>query len=753
MIVVLGLLILSVVSVNGQTIQEDTARITKQLNSGQDIYLEKPLEAAALWEEGLELCEELLPTLTDDSLKRFVLTSKSDLLFNLSQIHRNQGEVKKTVQYLEAALEIDIELNNRSNISSSYNDLGVIYSDMGLFDKALDYYVKSLQIDRELNNLQGVASSLINLGYLHSGQFNYDEALRFFNQSLEIQKKELDSLGMITSYNNLASVHYSLDQYDLALKNARASLVYSTALKYKSSQANSLSKIGQVFLIRDQQDSAKWYLQRSLELRTSINDQDGIFTSAIDLANLHQKADLQEAFNYGNLSYSIAKKTNYPNHLREAAKLLSQLYSEQGDYKKAFEMQTVYQENLMASIDSDKTKQLFKKQFEAEYANQRLQDSLINLEKEALNLAEKNKIQYEKERLQEKQQERDKRNQLFLIGSAITLGLMLVIIYILVRNNRAKQAANRVIEEQKQAVERQKSKIETQHQQLEKTHKSISDSIVYAKRLQKAIMPETGELEQAFKQHFVLFKPKDVVSGDFYWYHELANGDKLLAVADCTGHGVPGAMVSIVCSNALKRSVQEFGLTEPKDILEKTREIVIENYALDNRTKISSRQMVIRDGMDIALCKLSGQQVTFAGANNPLWIVKKTENDTIHETKSESSSEKIKSELVGNHVFIEVRADKQPVGEYVQMEPFKQETIDLTSGDTIYMFSDGFADQFGGSESSGGKKFKYKPFKELLIRISQENPDSQKHNLEKVFNDWKGELDQVDDLCIMGIRL
>ncbi len=727
-----SLLSFPVAHTNGQNIQADTAKIAKLLSDGQGIYLEKPIEAQALWEDGLSLCEKLLPHLTDDSLKRYVLVSKSDLLFNLSQIHRNQGEVVKTVQNLEAALEIDIELNNRENISSSYNDLGVIYSDMGLFEKALDYYVKSLQIDRELGNQQGVASSLINLGYLHSGQRNFEEALSFFNQSLDIQKKVFDTLGMITSYNNLASVHFSMDQYELSLKNARQSLVYSTALKSKSSQANSLSKIGNVFMVQERYDSAKHYLLKSLSIRSGINDQDGIFTSAIELANFyHDSQNLPEALTYGKLSYSIAQKTEYPFHLRESSKLLSRLFAEQGDYQKAYDMQGIYEKNLAASIDSDKSKQLFKKQFEAKYANQRLQDSLINLEKEALNLAERSKIEFEKEIMEERQNERNRRNRLFLAGAIIALILMLVIIYIQMRNNRAKQAANKVIAEQKLAVEQQKSQIETQHRQLERTHKSISDSIVYAKRLQKAIMPGKTELESAFEQHFVLFKPKDVVSGDFYWFHELPSRDQLIAVADCTGHGVPGAMVSIVCSNALKRSVREFGLTQPKDILEKTRELVIENYAHDNQREINSRKMDIRDGMDIALCKISGRQITYAGANNPRWVI-----------KSGEVSE-----------FLEMKPNKQPIGKYVQMKPFTEDVLELDKGDMLYMFSDGFADQFGGNYPGPGKKFKYKPFKELLIRISNDDVDSQRQTLDRAFNDWKGDREQIDDLCVMGIRI
>jgi len=193
----------------------------------------------------------------------------------------------------------------------------------------------------------------------------------------------------------------------------------------------------------------------------------------------------------------------------------------------------------------------------------------------------------------------------------------------------------------------------------------------------------------------------------------------LFAAADCTGHGVPGAMVSVVCNGGLNRSVREYGLTNPGEILDKTRDIVIEEFAKSEEE--------VKDGMDIALCSIKGKKLKYAGANNPLWIIQKDGTEVI-----------------------QIKADKQPIGKYAQEHPFKTHEIDVNEGDTIYLFSDGYQDQFGGEK---GKKFKTANLKRLLLTIQNETIDKQKELLIKAFEDWKGELEQVDDVCVIGVRV
>jgi serine phosphatase RsbU (regulator of sigma subunit) len=261
--------------------------------------------------------------------------------------------------------------------------------------------------------------------------------------------------------------------------------------------------------------------------------------------------------------------------------------------------------------------------------------------------------------------------------------------------------------------------IRKQKEIIEEAHKEITDSISYAKRIQNAILPSEKMIQKHLKDSFMLYKPKDVVAGDFYWIQE--KDDKLMfAVADCTGHGVPGAMVSVVCNNALGRSIREYDLTEPGKILDKTREIVIQQFD----TSVSMKEEV-RDGMDIALCTLHGYTLKYSGANNPLWIVRKGE-------------------------ILETKADKQPIGKFESSKPYTTHTFELEKGDSIYLFTDGYADQFGGEK---GKKFRIKALKELILASQDKEMVDQKTVLDENFENWKGQLEQIDDICILGFRI
>ena len=282
--------------------------------------------------------------------------------------------------------------------------------------------------------------------------------------------------------------------------------------------------------------------------------------------------------------------------------------------------------------------------------------------------------------------------------------------------------------------------IKQQKELLEEKQKEILDSIEYALRIQTAILPPQKIVKQYLENSFIVYKPKDIVAGDFYWM-ETVNDLVLFAACDCTGHGVPGAMVSVVCHNALNRAVREFGLTEPAKILDKTAEIVIENF--------SKSEEDIKDGMDISLVSLkldsSKSKVThieWAGANNPLWIVRKT-NDT---TDAELSNFKL-----SNFELIETKADKQPIGMNEYSKPFTNHTFTLNSGDTIYLFTDGFADQFGGE--TGEKKLTKKRFKELILSIQDKSMQEQGIALDKFITEYRKEVEQIDDILVMGVRV
>ncbi|MEQ8324825.1 MAG: SpoIIE family protein phosphatase [Vicingaceae bacterium] len=293
---------------------------------------------------------------------------------------------------------------------------------------------------------------------------------------------------------------------------------------------------------------------------------------------------------------------------------------------------------------------------------------------------------------------------------------------------------------QKDEIEKQKNEVEKQRFELEVKNADITSSINYAQRLQRAILPEDKLIKEYLQDSFVLYKPKDIVSGDFYWLGHV-NGESgrdltLFAAVDCTGHGVPGAFVSVVANGGLNRAVKEYGLIEPASILEKLNEIVVET--------LSKGENELRDGMDISLCSFDFErmEMEFAGANNSAYLVRR--NVSQMDLGLNGTGRYHKSDLV------EIRPNKQPVGYYEFKEAFVNNKIKIQKGDVIYLFSDGYADQFGGPR---GKKYNYPRFKDFLTSIAHKPMEEQKHLIDIEFETWRGKEDQVDDIIVAGIRV
>jgi len=319
-----------------------------------------------------------------------------------------------------------------------------------------------------------------------------------------------------------------------------------------------------------------------------------------------------------------------------------------------------------------------------------------------------------------------KRTWFVVTVSVIVLGLLIFGLWIReVYNNNLKSYLKYQINKRTTQLEEQSLEISHQNQE-------ILDSIIYAKRLQSAILPKMEQFDSLLEEVFVLYIPKDIVAGDFYWLHE-QNGNVLFAAADCTGHGVPGAMVSVVCHNALNQSVNEYKLETPSHILDQTAMLVDETFARSGED--------VKDGMDISLCGFNreSRKLSWAGAYNPIWIV----------------TERLIPELgdptmaVDNCQLYEIKADKQPIGRYPNRSLYTNHELILEKGDCFYVFTDGFPDQFGGPK---GRKFMYKSFKQLLMRISSKPMSHQQVELNNVLSDWMGELEQVDDILIIGNR-
>ncbi|MBK7310298.1 MAG: SpoIIE family protein phosphatase [Sphingobacteriaceae bacterium] len=312
----------------------------------------------------------------------------------------------------------------------------------------------------------------------------------------------------------------------------------------------------------------------------------------------------------------------------------------------------------------------------------------------------------------------EKNKRLFLYGG---LAILLFVVIFVFNRLQVTKKQKEVIAKQKLEVESQNELIVKQKELVEEKQKEIVDSINYAKRIQQAVLTGNEVWQNIAKDHFILFQPKDIVSGDFYWATNVNSNLSIFALADCTGHGVPGGFMSMLGNSFLNEIIVEKKIHQPGEILNQLRDKIIKALAQEGQ----SNQ---KDGMDICLCTYDKKKGTldFAGANNPLWIVNSNE-------------------------ITEYKGDKMPIGVYVnELKPFSNTTINIKDGDCLYLITDGFADQFGGDK---GKKFKYKPLMELLQKNQQRSMNEQGAIFLSVINDWKKGYEQVDDISLIGIRV
>lgn len=417
-----------------------------------------------------------------------------------------------------------------------------------------------------------------------------------------------------------------------------------------------------------------------------MNRKDGIIMQYGNIGSLYTSmGKFKEAESYLLKSLQLADSINSQDDRKIAQYHLSRLYDTTGQHKKALEYYKRFVKTRDQMYDEEREEKLMELQATYEFNK-----------KTALMEAEQ-----EKERAISESERKKQQSILWIVAGGVLI--MAFFTFNTYRKNKT--------------ITLQKNLVEKKNTIIEEKQREITESINYAQRIQHAILPPVSILSEVFKENFVLYKPKDIVAGDFYWIERI-NDTLFIAAADSTGHGVPGAMVSVVCSNALNRSIKEFKLIDTGQILDKARELVLETFEKSSDD--------VKDGMDISLLSYNFKSKTlyWSGANNPLWYIQDNE-------------------------LKEIKGDKQPIGKTEYPKPFTTHQIAYKENTIFYLFTDGLADQFGGPK---GKKFKYRQFLEMISSHSQLTLQQQANTIEKTFNSWKGDLEQVDDVCVIGIK-
>lgn len=632
----------------------------------------------------------------------------------------NYVNYDSSINYYNQAIEIHRKsregltyLNNNkiyydNELSNLYNIAGKAYLRSIDYKNAIKYQEMALNIC-DTSNKEIYSNILTELGHLYATNFNYKLASQYIEKSLSLRKSmdtsKINILALIAwSYSDIGFYYFKNNKTKKALNYFNnAILTWDNIIQKDNNLKNKVNaekakvylSIGKTLNALDKAEDCQNYYYKSYNIFKEIFEKDDILKDAIQESYQNTIIELAKfQFELENYQYALQFLNDHKelfNSVHSNIQLNSvqthlyyKIFKNLNQPKKALE----YFEHYTLFRDSTKSNDKIKEINKFELKLKAKQDSINNAHQKEIAAKE-----YENDI-----NEKEKKQLILQIGIVALFLLLCIGLW----SYSQKKKANHLISIQKQLVEEK--------------NKDIIDSMNYARRIQSAILPPNSLIQKQLPNSFIFYLPKDIVAGDFYWLETLGK-TILFAVADCTGHGIPGAMVSVIGNNSLNRSVREHKLTKPGKVLDKAREILIKEF--------EKSEQEVKDGMDISLCAINGNQLEFAGANNPLWIVR-------------------------NGELIETRGDKQPIGKYDDAKPFTNNQFDLQKEDTIYIFSDGFADQFGGEK---GKKFKKANFKKLLLSIQDQTMSEQKVIIEKEFKNWKGQHEQIDDVCVMGLRI
>jgi len=577
-------------------------------------------------------------------------------------------------------------------MANCLNNNAIIYSSTGQYDLALDNQLRALGMYRQIHNGTMTANSLNNMGLLYVNQERNDEAYPWIMQAIQLMKDSGFTLLLRNPYNNLGVVYQRKLRLDSAIHYFTAAIpLYEEAGDYYQ-LAGCYNNLALVYDLQNDTTHCLEYNRKAIAIRNEIGDLPGIATSRLNMGVTYQKANRPDlALPFLRSAILLADTLHMQNVLYEGYVQLAVNDSLTGHFDSAF----YHMKIAITHRDS-----MVSEEIDERLANMRVR-------------YDTDEIQKQKE-LADEQLKKEKTIRWLIIGGSgiVFFGLILLAFAL-----RAVRKKNRLLATQRQEILQKNAVLNEQNHIITEQKQEITDSISYAYTIQQSLLPSHEELKTALPDSFVMFRPRDIISGDFYFVAQLKDA-VLFVVADCTGHGVPGAMMSML-------GVEEF--QKAITVTQNPGEIIAEvNRSIKSALKQSHEGSSSRDGMDVAVCLLTGNKLQYAGAQRPLWICRKGK-------------------------LAEYKATKVSIGGLTPGDQvFETHNISIQFGDMIYLTSDGYADQFGGAT---GKKMMTKNMKDFLCRISSMNSADQKRELETHFQKWKGSVEQVDDVCVMGVRI
>ena len=632
-----------------------------------------------------------------DSLEFSLNNSKIDSS-KINTLHKlisfiQETNLTKAIEYAQEEVKLCEKINFK--IEQGYDDLAWLYKSIADYRKSLETYYQLEKHSLKLKSpkKEQVLAELYNgLSSVYGRLNNFDLAISQINKAIVNYTKLKDTLGIAIANLNLGNYCYYKGDYKNAIskyKIAENNFINHRDTLYLPDCYNS---IGAVFYQLKNYINALNYYNKSLDLHLKYSP-NNLIKQAIALQNLGQTyssiGDLRKGISHCIKAAELFEKISDYTNVYNTYENIASYYSQLGDYK-------------------------LSNQYYAAYVH--LKDSIFD--QDTKNTIHEMSIKYESDKKEQENQVLtlgNKNKQLTIYFAFGGCFLLLGLVFFIFKGYKTKQKANKELEFKNEIIQQQKTIVEEQHQ-------DIKDSIKYAQRIQGAILPPKNMWEKILPNSFLLYMPKDILSGDFYWIEETKDYI-YVAAADCTGHGVPGALISIVNFNLLNKAVLEKNLITPSEILDAV------NIWLTESLHQTYGESAVRDGMDVALIAIHkhSNEVLFTGANNPIYHI-------------------------SNGELNQIKGDKFPVGAFIEdkIQKFTTKRFTVQKGDSLFLFSDGFADQFGGPK---GKKYKYAQFQEKL-KDNHNLPLNQQYDvMRKEFVDWKGRHEQVDDVLLIGIKI
>jgi serine phosphatase RsbU (regulator of sigma subunit) len=605
----------------------------------------------------------------------------------LGRIKGEQNQYSEAIQFYSNAIELEKMLNDLQGLADCWSFIGRIYTHTGSYDKALECYIKALKIAESVSYKKKICETYISMGVIFFEQKKYNETIAYMNKAFVVEGNATNKQNLSYIYNNLAISYQYLDNHATSLSYHFKALKLNEEMRNDAGIAVSYNNISGVYASIGKSKEALRYVLKSIALSEKNNDKVGLTYSYIGAGDCYKgNKDFLTANNYYLKALRMAGEINYKTEEREAYEHLAIIAEEMNDYRKALAYHKKFSQIKDSILNEESLKQ--STELNIRYETEKKEKEILLLTKD-----------------QELKTKSLKEQRLVRIGLIIGLGLLLTLSFLLFNRYRFKQKANLLLEKQKAEIRRK--------------NMLITDSIDYAKNIQDAILPTPELLSALLPDHFIFYKPKDIVSGDFYWIFKMEN-KIICAVADCTGHGVPGAFMSLLGHNMLENIINKASLKPGEILTALNREIV---------ARFSDNQEASKHGMDIAIISIDPtiNQLEYAGARNSLYLIRKNE-------------------------LLEIKGDKLTLGTPSKDKAYNEyvnHTIPLYKDDMLYLFTDGFPDQKGGEEK---KKFYYKPFKDLLISLSTLPLTEQNAYLDSTVTKWMGDGEQIDDILIVGIK-